>query len=129
MISVVLALLASLLPAGQEPPAHSVPEGSVPNRPSPYEYPERAMARGVTSGDVVVDCRVSPTGALTDCAIVSEEPPGMGFGYAALAGARRSRIDPSKATVVEGETRISVTTRFRISDPPAVPEGTQGPPP
>lgn len=129
MISVVLPLLASLLPAGQEPPANPVPDGLLPTRSSPYAYPERALARGVTSGDVVVDCRVTLTGALTDCAILSEEPPGMGFGSAALAGARRSRIDPGKATLVEGETRISVTARFRISDPSAAPEVTQGPPP
>ncbi len=40
------------------------------------------------SGRTLVRCRVEPTGALSNCAVVSDDPPGLGFGKGALASVR-----------------------------------------
>lgn len=49
--------------------------------------------RGVTEeGEVEVQCTVQPSGALGDCLILSENPPGAGFREAALEAARQSRL-------------------------------------
>lgn len=46
--------------------------------PEPY-YPPEAMAAKVDA-EVVVDCEVNTNGRLKRCAVVIENPPGMGFG-------------------------------------------------
>jgi hypothetical protein len=48
-------------------------------------YPNQAAAAGVKTGTAVVDCVVAPSGALTQCAPVTETPQGLGFGAAATA--------------------------------------------
>jgi protein TonB len=65
-------------------------------RMPPVEYPERALSQGVGRGVAVLACSVAAEGALADCRIVDESPAGMGFGQAALAGARRARLDSAR---------------------------------
>lgn len=62
-------------------------------RPMP-EYPETAMAAGITSGRVVQRCVVMSTGWLRNCEIIEETPVGMGFGASALNASARARITP-----------------------------------
>jgi len=47
-------------------------------------YPSAARAQGI-GGRAVIECTVTSHGFLADCAIASEDPPGAGFGQAALA--------------------------------------------
>ncbi|MFM8821466.1 MAG: energy transducer TonB [Phenylobacterium sp.] len=47
-------------------------------------FPKAAMDAGV-DGKVRLTCRVTITGLLTGCSVLSETPPGLGFGQAALA--------------------------------------------
>ncbi|RZJ95753.1 MAG: TonB family protein [Brevundimonas sp.] len=76
------------------------------------EYPERAAARGIQSGRVTLQCTVQSSGNLSDCSVVSEDPAGAGFGAAALAAARRSRVSPRTVDgAAEGAT-VRWTTRF-----------------
>lgn len=82
-------------------------------RPPTVEYPERAMSRGIESGDVVLRCLAHPNGSLSGCEIVSEDPAGAGFGQAALAGARRARMTPRTADDMEEPPRVQFTVRFR----------------
>ena len=56
-------------------------------------YPERALDQG-RSGRVVLDCVVGGNGRL-DCSVADENPPGWGFGEAAVSIARQTRIDPT----------------------------------
>lgn len=44
----------------------------------------RGLARGVSGGQAVIACDVTVQGALRGCKVLSEDPPGMGFGAAAL---------------------------------------------
>ena len=49
------------------------------------------------SGRVQIQCMVMPDGKLTGCAILSETPPGKGFGDATLQVAHIWRIRPFSA--------------------------------
>jgi TonB family protein len=46
-------------------------------------FPTAAMQAG-KGGKVVLSCRITVVGAPTGCAVLSETPPGLGFGQAAL---------------------------------------------
>jgi TonB family protein len=48
-------------------------------------FPAPALAAHVAVGHVMLNCQVGARGRLTDCALKSESPQGMGFGQAALA--------------------------------------------
>ena len=47
-------------------------------------YPEQAVKAGLEKGSASVDCSVADHGAPTDCVIVSESVPNVGFGAAAV---------------------------------------------
>lgn len=48
-------------------------------------YPAAALKAGVTTGVGRVDCGIGEDGGLNSCKVVAEDPPGLGFGDAALA--------------------------------------------
>jgi protein TonB len=82
------------------------------------EYPERAAARGFDAiATVRVSCALQPSGSLSDCRIVSEDPTGMGFGSAALAAARRSRVTPGTVDGAAVGARVEYNIRFRPPPP------------
>lgn len=86
------------------------------SKPPPIEFPERAASRGVTSGQVDLDCMINANGSLTGCSIASENPAGMGFGAAALAGTRRARVAPRDVDAAGPEGRTRFTIRFAVAD-------------
>jgi TonB family protein len=57
-------------------------------------YPAKAADAAIKTGRAVVDCTVAPGGTLADCKVVSEDPPGMEFGPAALEALSRFTINP-----------------------------------
>jgi TonB family protein len=77
-------------------------------------YPERALDQG-RSGRVVLDCVVGGNGRL-DCSVAEENPPGWGFGAAAVSIARQTRIDPTgpDGRSVAGE-HLRLPLAFRAS--------------
>ncbi|RYG08931.1 MAG: hypothetical protein EON96_19155 [Caulobacteraceae bacterium] len=126
MINAALALLVAALAYGQEPKA--APPSDTPLPPTvvrsggAFTFPERALARGVEFGVATLDCEITPSGALTDCRVVSEDPVGFGFGQAALSGVLNSRISPETAARTAPETRSSFRIVFRLPDPDSVPQ-------
>jgi protein TonB len=74
--------------------------------------PAAAMARGV-SGRIILFCTVNGDGGLAGCEIESEDPPGLGFGQAALSLVPRFRAYPTlrDGTSVAGGT-ICIPIRF-----------------
>jgi protein TonB len=101
----------------QPAPVPAPPRPSVITRPSwtrqpSPEFPERALARGIESGRVTLNCLVNPNGSMSDCNIVSEDPAGAGFGAAALAAARRARLSPQTVDGAAQGARVNFTTRF-----------------
>ena len=101
-------------PAPPAPPRPSVVTNPSWGRQVLPEYPERALARGIEGvSSVRVSCALQPNGSLADCRTVSEDPPGMGFGAAALAAARRSRVTPGTVDGAAVGARVEWTVRFR----------------
>jgi len=49
--------------------------------------------------------------------VVSEDPTGMGFGSAALAAARRSRVTPGTVDGAAVGARVEYNIRFRPPPP------------
>jgi TonB family protein len=71
------------------------------------EYPAPRAGMPMTAR-VTISCVVQSQGRLDDCVIVSEDPPGYGFGASALSAARQARL----AEDARPGARITYTTRF-----------------
>lgn len=92
-------------------------------------YPDRALRMGI-DGQATMSCAVLPDGSLTDCNVVSENPPDQGFGLAALKMARLFRMRPQFINGLPvGEARVNVPIRFRVprESPPANSPGPSKP--
>ena len=64
--------------------------------PPRIKTPPRALEAGA-SGVVVLRCEFNTQGRATNCLVVSETPPGLGFGREALRGARMGRAQVDQA--------------------------------
>ena len=102
--------------AAAETPVNVLPELINPQivgtPPSP-RFPAAARKAHIDSGAATVACRVSVTGTLSDCAIVSETQPGLGFGPAALDAASRARLVPFTQGGQPAEARATLPFGFR----------------
>lgn len=77
-------------------------------------YPPAAVEAN-KEGLAKVRCRIVETGRLADCAVVSEDPPGLGFGAAALALAPKFRADLSNPENGLSAGRVvTIPVRFAI---------------
>lgn len=90
-------------------------------RPRPEQfyslYPPEALAQR-QEGRAVLECIVAADGRLS-CLVISEDPPGWGFGEATLAASRSFRMAP--ATIDGRPTsggRVRVPMRWNIADEP-----------
>ncbi|NBW11086.1 MAG: TonB family protein [Caulobacteraceae bacterium] len=81
---------------------------------SPQASWPRAASTELTSGSAVVSCTARADGRLSDCAVVSEEPVGAGFGPAAVEAAGNARLAPSMVDAGATGRRIQFTVRFRL---------------
>lgn len=79
-------------------------------------YPTEAFRKGV-SGDATIGCRVGLQGTLFDCEILSEKPPGNGFGSAAIAIAPQLRMTPERVDGVAVEGLVAVHIVFDHGGP------------
>lgn len=80
------------------------------------EFPERALSRGVQSGRVELSCTANPNGSLTACTIETEEPPGLGFGQAALSAALRARLSPRTVDTAGANATVRFSVRFAVPE-------------
>jgi hypothetical protein len=108
----VLALFASLphkAPPPAAPPKQQAQSGPV------YDYPERAQRAG-KEGRAVVRCEVANS-SLVDCRVQSEDPPGYGFGNAAVGrimgtdGGPGLQINPE---ALKGRTEVDIPINFKL---------------
>jgi TonB family protein len=93
-----LAAPASAATTSRTPaPAAQITNPDWLRKPSPDDisryYPKAAQQRGV-GGRVRVRCGLANDGVLNDCVVLSEAPPGYGFGEAALNVASRFQMRP-----------------------------------
>lgn len=76
-------------------------------------YPDRATERDM-EGRATIECIVGADGRLS-CTVVSEDPPGYGFGEATLRAARHFRIAPAtRDGVPTSGARIRRTIRWQL---------------
>lgn len=107
--------------AAPAPPAQHVISGALLERqPSNDDleryYPDRAKRLDKT-GSASMRCSVTKTGLLTGCVVTGEDPPGYGFGDAALQMAKLFKLRPQSqdGTPVDGGT-WSTRIRFQLGD-------------
>jgi TonB family protein len=62
--------------------------------PNQATFPEAAAKAGLKTGKATVDCVVRPDGALSQCAVVSESTPNVGFGEMAIQIAETFAANP-----------------------------------
>ena len=77
------------------------------------EYPDRALERE-REGRVVLDCVVASDGRI-NCSVSQEDPPGWGFGEAAVRIARSFRMSPRTEDgrpTDGGRVRVPITFRL-----------------
>jgi TonB family protein len=90
-------------------------------------YPERAQRRGV-EGRVVLSCQVEIDHTLSNCQVVSEDPPGWGFGEAAI---KMSKLFRAKPTTKDGQPtaggRLTIPLTFKMPTSPANPPPPSSP--
>ena len=94
------------------PPSISDPHWTQRPRNLSRFYPIRARDRGV-EGQVVLDCLVSPQGALA-CSVAQETPPGWGFAEAAQRIAREHRMVPALHNGQPVEARYRMRVPFEL---------------
>ena len=61
-------------------------------------YDPKHGCKVIATGSAKLQCTVMADGSLQDCTVVSEDPPGKGFGEAALASATHTKVraDPNR---------------------------------
>jgi len=75
-------------------------------------WPREAMQRG-RGGSGTISCMVSAQGMLFDCRVLSEEPPGAGFGAAAIALTPQFLMSPAmKDGKPVAYGRVNIPIRF-----------------
>jgi protein TonB len=101
------------------PVAHQPTTGAYwVSRPSAADfdryYPEHARRRGL-GGRAILDCLVIDGGTLT-CTVAAEDPPGEGFGEAALSVSHAFRMSPTTTdgrSTIGGRMRVPITFWLR----------------
>ena len=85
-------------------------------------YPKAASDKGVATGRGVVDCSIDAGGGLVGCTVASEDPPGLGFGAAAIAASAHFTLNPwtEDGRPVDG-SKFRLAVRFVEGDAPAAP--------
>jgi protein TonB len=73
-------------------------------------YPRRA-ADLEKSGGATLMCTVASSGSVRDCSVIDESPKGLGFGEAALAGAKLFKLSPR---TVDGEAVEGAKVRIPL---------------
>lgn len=100
---VVLASFTPQAPVGSTSRTAVTADFAPLRSPSPADfaryYPDLAL-RNEASGEVLMNCEIDPEGRLQACAVISESPPKLGFGEAALKLSRVYRMQPA---VVNGQ--------------------------
>lgn len=76
-------------------------------------WPRDAYRRGL-GGSAVMRCRVTVEGLLADCNIMKEDPPGLGFGPAALALAPTFLFTPAKRNGAPIPAGVTIPVRFDL---------------
>jgi TonB family protein len=79
-------------------------------------YPEHAQKKNV-EGLATISCAVTVEWTLKDCVVKSEDPPGQGFGDAALRLAPKFKMRPASSDGKPKEGQVTIPIRFKLPPP------------
>ncbi len=121
-VALALAGFAADAALADPPATNASPPAAAGDRPSPLQispllrfYPDRAMRMGV-AGDAKIRCRVTATLTLDQCAVVSETPPDMGFGEAALKMLVLFKMKPTEDGHPTAGAIVTIPIHFAVPD-------------
>lgn len=107
--------------APSPPPVVTAPDWArLPKAEEVADYYPLAAARNGLEGEATIACVVTRTGTLEECMVLSETPPGAGFGQAAVAMTQVFRMTPKTVNgeaVGDGTVRLPI--RFALPSQPA----------
>jgi len=114
-----LFLLSLLTPTSLIAEYDSLPPGTAPPdwlaKPDAWArkgvYPELANDLGL-GGHVILDCRIDSHGAPETCHVISQSPPAMGFGAAALRLSAKFRFHPAMGLAGPIPSHVRIPIRF-----------------
>jgi TonB family protein len=122
------AVIVAILAQAAAPAVITMPDWQrLPTADDLTQYYPKAAADAGLGGRAVIACNVTAEGALDGCQVAQEDPPGSGFGGAALSLASLFRMRPMTrdgTPVAGGKVRIPI--RFQ---PPAATEVASCPKP
>ena len=107
------------LPPQPKPPA-VIGKPDWLKKPTPAQmmgaYPDRALRQNI-SGTARLSCKVTTTGNVRDCVVLSETPSEYGFGGAALKVSKNFRMKPQTVDgqVIDGAT-VQIPLNFRLEE-------------
>ena len=114
--------------------AMAEPSAQILESPRWSEYPTLSQTRRLhpfipnilnISGWAVLRCRATALGLLENCAVVSEAPPGLGFGGAALSLSDRYRLAADQMPNAAGKSLLLPTTFVAAPDAPQPPRAPE----
>jgi hypothetical protein len=107
-VTVIAQILASAVLASAAAQDSSAPAAAAPapSCGSPI-YDPKHDCRVIATGSAKLQCTVMADGSLQSCSVLSEDPPGKGFGDAALLMAKTAKVRaddsrPPQGVVVKG---------------------------
>jgi len=114
-----LILLALLTPTSLIAEDDSLPPGTAPPdwlaKPDALArkgvYPELANDLGL-GGHVLLECRINSRGTPETCHVVSQSPPAMGFGAAAVRLSAKFRFRPAMGLSGPVPSQVRIPIRF-----------------
>jgi protein TonB len=113
MFAPVLALVLMGGPAPAQAQAVAEAASAAAAAPPLRYYPELAQKLGV-EGDVTMACIATAEGRLQGCKIVSETPPGYGFGQTALDLAPSFKLNAAAGGEPVRPGKVVVPLNFRL---------------
>ena len=113
LAALAIADANAAIPGCPQPNPNPGAAWACPPRPTSSDFPRRAQDRDA-SGTATIRCRTVASGIPTDCRILSETPPGYGFGRAALAVVERARLFPQRISPDEIGRTYDVRVPFNF---------------
>jgi protein TonB len=102
------------------PPSRQRPHAPSPQPCAPGQGLSRIQSETsvdpAAPGKVVLNCEIAEAGALRDCRVVSEEPPGLGYADAALKVACAMRMSGAVVDTSGPRPRITFPVTFQLKN-------------
>lgn len=74
-----------------------------------FDFPRRAIERGVSVGVAEVSCKVDRSESLTDCRVIYESDDGLGFGSSAITALESSKYKTDNFGDIVFSVRFSIS--------------------